>query len=360
MSETFPVAVYAHFGSAIPMHLKFGLKRHRSIFPDQRVVLLVDQFVKGVELEGIEIYEIDSLNLQKELFDSMSKHLDFNFRGGFWKYTLQRIFALSEFHKSCPETNVIHIESDVLVMPEFPWKKFNHLKTLAWLRVNEEVDVAAVVFLPNYRCSNLLSSEVARFAMEKPSINDMEALHRFAIENPSDHVYLPSLTPDNSRSSETFQNEELGMLNYFEGIFDPLILGLWNFGQDPKNSFGIRRRYVDDSNHHLSPESVQLKYSDGVLLDQNGVHVFSLHLHSKYLPLFGPNWESALKDGLNQSATKIKNISFHVTALFAAIKGRRLKENVWILLASIPGVSIFRKIHFFENLKNRIKKRLKI
>lgn len=358
--NSIPSAVYVHLGSDIPIHLKYGLVRHKSLFPDQRVILIADEFVKVEKFVDIEIFSIDSANLQKNLFDSMSKHLDFNFRGGFWKYTLQRFFAISKFHETCPQSNLVHIESDVLVMPEFPWKQFSSLKTLAWLKVNDNIDVAAIVFLPNSGDSKLLSSEIMRFALENPLINDMEALHQFAKENPLSQVYLPSVTPDTLRRPETLKTRELNMLEHFEGVFDPLILGLWNFGQDPKNTFGIRRRYVDDVSHHLHPEKAHLKYSNGILLDQHDVRVYSLHLHSKYLPLFGPNWERTLINGLRQSMKKSNQFSFHPTALVAAIKGRKLKENIWILVALIPGVGFLRKSQLVENKKNVIKRWLHI
>lgn len=360
MLEDFPLAVYVHFGSNLPKHLELGLIRHKSLFPEQRVILIVDQLVKISDLKGIEIQRLNSLDLQKDLFDLLSKHLDFNFRDGFWKYTLQRFFALTEFHKSVPHSRIVHIESDVLVMPEFPWNKFSGLQTAAWLKVNDTIDVAAIIFLPNYKASSFLSREIVRFAQENPKINDMQALHEFASQNPAHHIYLPSLTPNTARSLDYVGAKETEFRNYFGGIFDPLILGLWNFGQDPKNSFGIRRRYVDDTNHNLNPQTAFLTYSNGILLDKNGTHVFSLHLHAKFLPLFGAEWEYALIKGLRQSAKKSNRISFHFNAFIAAIKSRKFRENFWILLALIPGIRLLRKNYYIETTKNRLKKLLRI
>lgn len=360
MSETYPVAAYVHLGSNLPRHLLLSLKRHRSIFPEQRIVLIVDQYVETSLLIEVEIFKIDSDNLNSELFDIMSQHLDFNFRNGFWKFTLQRLFALNEFHQTVPESHLVHIESDVLVMPEFPWNKFGSLKKIAWLRVNNNIDVAAIVFLPNSSSTLHFTTEIAKMIRKNPAINDMQALHEYANQNPNRQVYLPSLTPKTVRNIDLIKEADLEMLAHFGGIFDPLILGLWYFGQDPKNSFGIRRRYLDDPNHDLNPKSSLLSFSNGTLQDQNGTKIFSLHVHSKFLPLFMTEWESELSDGLQESANESKQISFHARALIAAFKGRKLRVNLWIMLGALPGVNNLRKIGFFEVGKNKIKRLLRI
>lgn len=360
MKKVFPIAVYVHLGSNIPKHLALNLARHKSLFPNQRVFLITDQFVEVGILDDIETYIVDSNKLEKELFENMSNHLDFKFRHGFWKYTLQRFFALSEFHKEVSDSKIVHIESDVVVMPNFPWDKFERLNKVAWLKVNKNVDVAAIVFLPDALSSKNLSNEISRLATINPQINDMQALHECAKMKSIQHEYLPSLTSETARSTELMNASDQELISYFGGVFDPLILGLWNFGQDPKNSFGFRRRFLDDPNHDLNPEKSMLSYSDGMLFDQNGTCVFALHVHSKDLALFGIGWENALKSGLKQSARKSKRITFHMRALVETFQDRRLRENIWIILGLIPGIKVFRRSEYIESIKDKLKSFLRI
>jgi hypothetical protein len=358
--HTLPVAVYVHLGSSIPQHLKLNLIRHKKLFPEQELVLITshNQFFELPTY--VEIFQVDSDNLEVKLFTAMSTKLDFSFRSGFWKYTLQRFFAINEFHKRFPNRSLTHIESDVLLLPNFPWSKMASLDKLAWIKVSSELDVAAIVHSPNSAHTALLADQISQLAYSNPGINDMVALHQSALSLRSNHYYLPSLTVENSsQHSSTGQSEEEN-LKFFEGVFDPLNYGLWYFGQDPKNSFGIRKRYVGDSSHDLNPNNSGLRIQNGILTDQFGTIIFSLHVHSKYLPLFGDNWESALKSGLDEAAYKQHRYSFSTTALRLALSGRKAREIIWELFAIVPGVKQLRRIPGLESLKSLIKKSLSI
>ena len=351
-----PTAVYVHLGSNLPKHLKLGLSRHQLLFPSQEIVLITSDD-QQFDLPGsIKQFKVNTSVLEAELFKEMSQKLDFEFRKGFWKYTLQRFFAIGEFHKLNPKRVLTHIESDVVLMPNFPWHQFADLKKLAWLKVNSEVDVAAIVHFPTLHHTLGLLQEISRLAYLNTGTNDMLVLHDAVAHLRFSHEYLPSLTSNNAYSAEKIDPSDEQNLIYFGGIFDPLNLGLWYFGQDPKNSFGLRTRYVGDSSHDLNPVHTRLKFNDGVLSDQFGTSVYSLHVHSKYLPLFGANWESALKIGLEQALTEKRRRSFNLSALFQALKGRRMRQNLWILIAQFPGVKQLRKIRAFESLKNQAKK----
>ena len=350
-----PVAVYVHLGPNLPKHLELSLNRHRRLFPDQELVLITSHNQDFQLSDSIHQFKVNCDELQIELFNVMGKELDFNFRNGFWKYTFQRFFAIGEFHKVNPNRAITHIESDVLLMPNFPWKKFNDLKKLAWLRVNSEVDVAAIVHFPSFDSTENLLKEIEYCARQNPRTNDMIALHESANRLSNIHQYLPSLTKQNVYQEGKFGYSEEIILEYFGGVFDPLNLGLWYFGQDPKNSFGLRKRYLGDASHDLNPEKTKLNFSGGILIDGNGTLIFSLHIHSKYLPLFGKNWEAALQKGLNQANVQSNKNTFHPSALLLALRGNRARQNVWQLLALVPGINGLRKFAFVEKSKDSIK-----
>jgi len=351
-----PIAVYVHLGPNLPKHLKLSLSRHLQLFPSQDLVLITshDQYF-DLPAE-VEQFKVDTDTLEAELFKAMSQELDFNFRKGFWKYTLQRFFAIGEFHKANPSRCVTHIESDVLLMPNFPWEKFAQYEKLAWLRVNSEIDVAAVVHFPTLDLTREFTKEIYRLARLKPWTNDMLVLHDAAKNLKSLHEYLPSLTSFNRHEGVSLSAINESHLRYFAGIFDPLNLGLWYFGQDPKNSFGLRKRYIGDESHDLNPVHTKLKYESGVLSDKNGTEIFSLHIHSKLLPLFGPNWESALELGLVEALLNKRRTSFNSRALILALRGRKTRQNIWILISLVPGLGRLRTIRAIESLKEHLKK----
>jgi len=356
-----PIATYVHLGTNLPRHLKLGLNRHQCLFPAQDLILITSHDQHFDLPASIKQFKVNTTELAADLFSEMSFKLDFNFRSGFWKYTLQRFFAIGELHKEVPERALTHIESDVLIMPNFPWEKFSRLKKLAWLKVNSELDVAAIVHFPGLDQTTELLKEISLLMSLNPGTNDMLALHDAAKKLKEGHKYLPSLTSHNSYKHESFGLAEEENLEFFGGIFDPLNLGLWNFGQDPKNSFGLRKRYVGDSSHDLNASKAGLKFEDGILSDHSGTQVFSLHLHSKHLPLFdSQGWENALKLGLLESRDKRKQHSFEFSALYLAIRGSSLRQTIWILISLVPGLKHLRRIRLLEDLKDALKKLIKI
>ena len=354
--STLPVAVYVHLGPNLPKHLKLSLSRHQILFPNQELVLITSHDQQFDLPKSVAQFKVNSEELEMGLFTEMSQMLDFEFREGFWKYTLQRFFAIGEFHKVNSNRQLTHIESDVLLMPNFPWEKFAGLNKLAWLKVNSELDVAAIMHFPTLELTQKLLKEISRLSRLNPGTTDMLVLHEVAINLPHLHEYLPSITPRNAYNPKNFGPSEKVSLNYFEGIFDPANLGIWYFGQDPKNSFGLRKRYVGDMSHDLNPTNAKLKFEAGILVDQNQTPVFSLHLHSKYLPLFAGNWANALERGLYQAQKQQKRYFFEIKAMHSAIRGRRVRNTVWILIAHLPGMKQLRKLQALETLKNQIKK----
>jgi hypothetical protein len=146
----------------------------------------------------------------------------------------------------------------------------------------------------------------------------------------------------------------------FGGTFDPLALGLWYFGQDPKNSFGFRKRYIDDTSHFVSPTKTNLELVDRILYNNGTDVVYSLHVHSKYLPFFEENWQESLKCELIQARTRSKSVSFELRALIAFLTSMKVRKVVWLIAAQIPGTSLLRRIQRIEKAKNTVKNSLKI
>jgi hypothetical protein len=325
------------------------------MFPDQRITLILDNELDANNFDRVDIFKVDSDALERDLFREMAKYLDFDFRQNFWKFTLQRFFAIHVYHSTVANQSLLHIESDVLPMSDFPWKEFLGLNTVAWMNVTNSLDVAAVVFLPEFKATDFFISKLKIYAKDNPQINDMQALRKFALDFPSEHYYLPSRTPLCSRQSSDFSVSELEAQTRFGGIFDPLAMGLWYFGQDPKNSFGMCKRYVDDVSHKLSPSKTGLSLGETSLLMEDKTKVYSLHVHSKSLRLFGPEWKSKLKVGLIQAQDQSNAISFDFAAFRKSIQGRSVAAIIWQLLGSVRLFQRLRRIPALEYLKNYFK-----
>jgi hypothetical protein len=311
-----------------------SLERHLTLFPKVPCVLIVNNPPSVALPEEIRIEMYSTSQETVDLFAEASKKMDHTFRGGFWKYTFERLFALQCLHEKHPQAKLLHIESDVLLLPSFPWKEFLEYNSIAWLNVNETHDVAALVHLPNLQSTKSLCDFLREELRQNPETTDMYALLSFAKRNPSEHEYLPSLNLKNSRSDNPkLLDPNLKSSDYFKGYFDPLALGIWYFGQDPKNNYGKSTRYVDQTHHYLSATQIQLSYRDGHLLDQCNNEWFSIHLHSKNLNLFGPNWEKWLTKYLHEALVQKHRNVFSIAAFRIAMKDRPVREHLWHYLA---------------------------
>ena len=354
------IAVYVHLGPDIPQHLLLNIERHSELFPNQKIVLVSNQNWENLIPEGVETFLVPKKDENSLLFDEMSKHLDFSFRNGFWQFTFQRLFVLERLHRKYPQRSLLHIESDVILMPNFPWQKFENLRHLAWLPVNMESDIAALVFSPNIALTQILVEELKVFASQNPSTNDMLALRHFALSNPNLHKYLPSITKSTLRGIHAKHLPESLSEKYFGGVFDPLAFGMWNFGHDPKNFFGIRRRYFLDESHYIDPSRVKLSYMNDGLIDSDGIPMFNLHLHSKDLSLFRISWRSSLVGGLSSAATLRKKFNFNLSIFLTLLKQNGRKKTFWEILSNVKGIRLAEKHRLGRWIKKFVKKTFKL
>jgi hypothetical protein len=354
-------AVFVHLGSNIPRHLVLSLNRQLTLFPNIPCVLIVDNLPSVQLPDEIRVEMYSTSQETQDLFQEASKRMDHRFRGGFWKYTFERLFALQQYHEKNPEVKLIHIESDVLLMPSFPWTKFAGYGSIAWLNVNETHDVAALVYLPNLNATKFFCDFLRKQLRDNPETTDMYSLLSFANSFPSKHKYLPSLNDINSREVDlNLLKRNMDSASYFKGFFDPLALGIWYFGQDPKNKYGVSTRYVDQEHHYLSATKVQLNFKDGHLKDQMQNEWFSIHLHSKNLNLFGPNWEKWLTRYLYEAVSQTNKNIFSFSAFRLAIHDRPIKEHLWHGLAKNSWLQDLAKTPRIATIIGRVKKLFRI
>lgn len=302
-------AIFVHLGIEKADHLWLNLKRLKSIFPEVSVVIILDEERHLKRLKDLDVetfvysrteyrgYQLGELNHDKE------------FRNGFWRFTIERFMALTYWHESYPNESFVHLESDVAVMPDFPWEKIDKLNTLAWLRFNDVKDVAAIMYSPNPEAtrwlSDLLSDEFAR----NPELTDMTALSLISRANPKRVTILPTLmtkhNPINFKNRVPEYNESEKGIEFFGGMFDGAAVGMWLTGQDPRNHLGWIKRYISLPESDVDPSLLKIEIFNKSQLtaEYQGriVSLFNLHIHSKQLSYFGSRWRSRLQADINSS-----------------------------------------------------------
>ena len=124
--------VFSHLGHAPARHLISNIKRTKSLFPNYDIELILSSAntIRDVpKYVGLHVYETKP-DIQVVL--EKLEH-DERFRGGFWRFSLERLFALELVHEKFPNTPILHIESDVIIFPNTPLDEIarNTLNALA-------------------------------------------------------------------------------------------------------------------------------------------------------------------------------------------------------------------------------------
>lgn len=359
VSENGILSLFVHLGGMPPKHLILNIERFEKLFPDQEAILVLSN---GIDVSGN--FRTPIVNIGEEDFPElleMAQAQNFEFRGGFWKNTFLRLFAIKSLQERHPGRAILHIESDVLLMPEFPWHELAKETKLSWMRVHNGADIAALVFSPGLSHIEDLVKELEAYSKEDPHITDMSALFRYATEKPENVSYLPSLTELSCDDKSISSKFSVSAQRFNNGYFDPLGIGIWMFGQDPKNNYGLIKRYVYQSHHDLDPRALGISMNaSGVLTDMEGHKIYSLHIHSKNLKLFGANWQKNMSKQIKESRNLRNSSIFVLQKFFDSLRDRSLISHVWIALSKFEALQRFKKKKFLSKSIAGTKKVLRI
>lgn len=309
-------SVIVHLGSARAPWVFRNLKRHLSLFPEVPLIFISDNVahLKKAEKMGSETFLYEPTKIIENLFDK-SAHEKY-FRQNFWRTSIERFFAIQQMQMRFEEEPYLHIESDVVLMPNFPWEKLGGLAKLTWLNQNEIHDCAALVFLPTRAETNWLINELVAGISKDVKATDMKLLHEIRQANPERISLFPSVSSDIASqdllSDQARFSEITELADYFGGIFDSVHLGMWLTGQNPRNLGGKVIRYekdfIEDCDFNSNSFSI---FQDKLYVGRiEPLPVFNLHVHSKNLNLFSWSGEKKLNRIVKQSSTLSRKRSF--------------------------------------------------
>jgi hypothetical protein len=215
------------------------------------------------------------------------------FRDGYWQRTTSRILALADFQK-INEMPLVHVEGDVILLPQFPFEKFGSVKSVAFPLVNRGYGCASVLFSPNVREIDELKSFFFQNLKEDNHLNDMEMLGRYQSRYAKKVTILPSVPTNRNEFQDWVTGEEIQLLTSnlqeFGGIFDGMTIGQYLLGEDPNNHFGIRPIYRIQKHHSFNPQASRFSWDDKKELQISSasgpLSIFALHVHSKDMRAF--------------------------------------------------------------------------
>jgi hypothetical protein len=324
----FPTLVFVHLGPAPSKQLWKNLDRVSSIWPNLDLWVILDDpknlFV--AHKLGLNVFEYKKSALQMK-----NHNLKKEFRRGFWHFSRLRLDALFEFHASHPEKKLLHIESDILLLRNFPFEYFNDIKNITWMNVPGAGDSAAVIYLPSNTDSIWLKEQLKIEVSKDSEITDMQALWNIRSRFDTNIDLLPTLGSG---------------LPVLGGVFDSAALGMWLTGEDPQNSFGITHRYINRFNiEQLSGSNSPFLFSENQLIisGEPPLYVFNLHVHSKNLKLLSRKAEVYLLKFVSSSVNFSSQNIFNPRILLSVIFEYGQRGKILSLIAAIPIVNKIRK-----------------
>ncbi len=278
--------VFVHLGPGPAPHLWRNIRRFCDLFPTQQpTVILSDiRHKKYIDSNKIGLHLYQTSSETESQLSKLSSNV--KFRSGFWRYSIERFYAIRDFHKLDPATPILHFESDVLPLPNFPFEKFLSIKNLAWENFSASHDVSAILYSNSYEDSKWLVEEINHELSGNADLTDMTALSEISGSN----CERVEILPTNPISSEP---------NRFGGIFDAAAIGMWLNGRDPRNHLGFVKRFLPLPESSVDASKHRYKSTlNGTLFLINdkeaGLTIFNLHVHSKRRGLMGKHWSSVL------------------------------------------------------------------
>jgi len=299
-----PSIVFVQLGKSKPKHLISNIELVHYMFPQTAINCVVSKesrIIKNLPpYVNISTYEPSS-----EINEAFNlKSIDLKFRNGFWRYSLERLIAIESLHAKNRNQAYLHVESDVLLLPHFPWNKFSELKHVCWLPVNPINDIASLVYFPKYESTMEFKMDLLNYVHNSTQPTDMKGLlhlrHKFPDKYktlPISHASLPKL---NTVEVDTSIDSKVD----FGGLFDALNIGMWLTGIDPRNTYGFLELFATKKividNSYIDPSVYTIKFSkENGLYFENGnekISIYNLHIHSKSPRLFSKNWSKEITD----------------------------------------------------------------
>lgn len=324
--------VFVHLGPAKAAHLKKNIEHISRNFPQFQITLItsIEAHKSLLQIKNINHFQYEPTMVVSELINSLGHNP--KFRKGFWFYSLERIYALRDWSLKTPNESFLHIESDILLMKDFPSGKIFEGKSLAWTRHSENADVATFLYSPNFSEIDWMTVQISQLIKNDSTSTDMSVLSNIAKKYKDRVLILPSRI-EHGENNENNQD----LIGFFGGIFDPAAYGMWLTGQDPRNNLGVIRKFISLPGAEVNPADFRFRsWPLGTLkiVDSSVcIPVFNLHLHNKRLLLFGRFWTIFLALDILYSHKRICKYSISPRAIWSVLSDINSRYGLFTIKA---------------------------
>jgi hypothetical protein len=284
-------------GPMFPEHVNTCIGQIRKWNPGAHIVFIADE-VHRDKVIGCEFVPLESVQcgVKRVTFQERCI-LDSNFRGGFWKYSTERLFVLEDYLQQSGISECIHLENDNMIY-------FNAEQMLPTLR-KEYTGLAApylgrgeltfgILYVKNTLA--LHDMNVFILGLSHTGDNEMRLGCRFFLMNHEEADFLPTVSNeceirDSDYPFATAHGEA------FRGVWDAAAYGQYLGGIDERNGAGRQVGFVNET---CAFRTDQFEFTwalsasgdgDGLKYPRAHRHghswpIYILHIHSKQLDDF--------------------------------------------------------------------------
>lgn len=339
--------VFVQLGVSKPHYLEENIKRVIRLFPNNEIYLLTNnKELLSIRISTLQIWEYKTTEHHTKLLDKITRRQDF--REGFWRLSLERLFALTQFQIGTGFDKLLLIESDVMIFPNFPEDLVKSLPFLAWCPYNSKLDIASLLFISDSEAAKYLEEEIEKHLLSNFNHTDMSVLNEIRKNSQGRVDLFPIVENKMSKMLNQKSNLEDPVLNdifanfeLFNGIFDGAALGVWLTGKNLENTHGMLvlhdRWLIDSGDSYIDPSTGDyVLTTDGelYLLDSDTkIPVYNLHIHSKNSFLLSSSSQKELEKYVDISSTKreIRKFLFKEFFLLLRLNIKRGKTHEFLL-----------------------------
>jgi hypothetical protein len=299
-----------HLGESIPPYLRDCVHQLRIWNPELPIYIILSSCHTSNEFWTDLILNYSVKLVYTETLSPTCHHTyflehfagDINFRKGYWRHVKERFFFLEELMATYKLTHCISMEYDVLVYMNlrdiFTKLKQSH-QTLRMVRDNDERGHPAFLYIPSFE--HLKEFNMFLTSIIKTPLEDMQSLAQYANSNPEKVHYFPAITEKRknsilnrkSKTGHTSQNSQYLSEDseYFNCLFDSLVVGQWIGGIDPRNIKGNKLSNYENESALYSIKEMTFVWKKSKennlwipMLD--GRPLCTIHMHCKALRSF--------------------------------------------------------------------------
>jgi hypothetical protein len=343
--------IFVQLGNDKAHHLIGNIELIKKILPKTKINCVVSedsQLLKKLPSD-VDIFIYKPTEEINNLFEH--KIANVSFRTGFWRYSIERLLAINIVHGLRPKASLIHIESDVLLLPGFPLDNFEKLVKIHWLASSINSDIASLIYFPDQKLTEDFTNDMMNYIELDSNPTDMKALINLRRKYPSKYGLLPS-TNSNFPKLETFPSGVNNQGFSPNGIFDAASIGMWLTGIDPRNGYGFTNYFATnklmESKFFVNPSAYPLDYmpSQGLYFTDGTekLQVYNLHIHSKSKKIFSPNFSQEIEKLVKLSHKKRKFAKLNFRVLLGLLISNYSNKTLLEYLYNSPAFSYFKNL----------------